>query len=495
MSGIIGANNVFGRQFGHPDANMQGIIVSIYDIGCAAGCLAAFMWGEHFGRKRMLLAGGSIMIIGTIILGSSYHTSQFLVGRIVTGFGNGINSSTAPPYQSEMANPKNRGALVCAQSMLTIVGLCIAYWLDYGLSFVDSSIQWRFPISFQALFAICLVIQMLPLPESPRWLIEKGRNNEAATVLARLQVVQPATEQDEHVVLLCKQIETSIELEAAATGGFKYSELLSGGKLQNLRRMVLASAVNIMQQFTGANMINYYAPVVYQNAMHLSRNLSLILGGCTSLTYLAASFIPLWTVDKFGRRSLLMISASGLSFCFMMAAILLSTGTGSAAYAATAFIFIFQIFLGIGFLPIPWLYPSEVTTTRIRSRGQAFSGFMNWMCVFTVVQITPIAIDNIAWRTFIIFAIFNAGWYVKPRYMRAAIKFYVRVPIVYCFFPETKGLQLEDIDHLFDKGGITGGVFSSRGHTIHPGFYAAQQNVTSIEKPLGEKETTGTELV
>ena len=96
MSGIIGADNAFGRQFGHPDPNMQGIIVSIYDIGCAAGCLAAFVWGEHFGRKKMLIAGGAIMVIGTILLGSSYRTAQFLVGRIVTGFGNGQMAPTNP---------------------------------------------------------------------------------------------------------------------------------------------------------------------------------------------------------------------------------------------------------------------------------------------------------------------------------------------------------------------------------------------------------------
>ena len=123
-----------------------------------------------------------------------------------------------------------------------------------------------------------------------------------------------------------------------------------------------------------SNMINYYAPVVYANAMGLSRNLSLILGGCTSLTYLVGSAIPLWIMDRFGRRPLLMFSASGLCLCFSLAAILLSVGTVGCAYGATAMVFLFQIFLGIGYLPIPWFYPSEVTTTRIRSRGQAFAG-------------------------------------------------------------------------------------------------------------------------
>ena len=245
------------------------------------------------------------------------------------------------------------------------------------------------------------------------------------------------------------------------------------------------------------NRINYYAPVVYANAMGLSRNLSLILGGATSLTYLIGSIIPLWVMDRFGRRPLLMLSASGLCLCFSLAAILLSVGTLGTAYGATAMVFLFQLFLGIGFLPIPWFYPSEVTTTRIRSRGQAFAGyvpsspsqennthptnilshsFINWMCVFTVVQITPIAIASIQWHTFIIFAVFNACW----------------IPIVYAFFPETAGLQLEDIDHIFESGGITGGVLKAKGgRTVEPGYHASHPNLEGLRKDLGDRGIGG----
>jgi MFS family permease len=317
------------------------------------GCIASFFFGHKIGRKKMIMAGGTIMVIGTILLGSSYSRTQFIVGRIVTGFGNGINSATVPSYQSEMARPERRGRLLSAQGTVTIVGLCIAYWIDYGLSFVDSPVQWRFPISFQAFFAVCLVLQMIPLPETPRWLCEQDRSDEAGSILARLQLEQPANQSTPEVIRLRRQIETSIEIESAG-GPFKYSELLRGGRVQNLRRMILAALVNVQQQFTGSNMINYYAPVVYQNAMGLSRNLSLILGGCTSLAYLVGSIIPLWSMDVFGRRSSLMISAAGLCVCFVMTAALLSTGSTSCAYAATVFVFIFQIFLGFGYLPVPW---------------------------------------------------------------------------------------------------------------------------------------------
>ncbi|KAG8747057.1 hypothetical protein FRC10_002473 [Ceratobasidium sp. 414] len=375
MSGIVGAENQwehhkFGKDFDSPSPTAQGTI--------------------KLGRRRMIMLGAGTMLIGTAILTSSTTRAQLIVGRVVTGIGNGFNSSSIPVYQSETCEGRRRGALVCLNSTITILGLVIAYFLDYGLSFVDGPVQWRLPIGFQAVFALLLLIQAGTLPETPRWLMSQGRKGEAMDVLARL-AAPPSQRTPEVEALIqerAREIEESLERESAG-GPFRFAELLQGGPLGNFRRVVLACGVNIMQQFTGANMINYLvwflpksflnAPVVYQNTMGLSRDLSLILGGCTAITYLVASFIPLWTVDRFGRRPLLMISAAGLSTCFLLAAVLLSLGTKSAAYGATAMVFVFQIFLGIGFLPIPWLYPAEVSHTRIRAYTSAISSFANWM--------------------------------------------------------------------------------------------------------------------
>ncbi|KAE9399405.1 general substrate transporter [Gymnopus androsaceus JB14] len=401
MSGIIGANNQFGMDFGSPDPTTQGLHSEhTCDIGCAVGSLIVFFWGERIGRKRMIMSGATTMLIGTAILTSSTTRAQLYVGRVVTGIGNGFNSSSIPVYQSETC---------------------------------------RFPIGFQAVFALALLLQVMVLPDSPRWLLAHGQEEEASRVIALLEDHDSVDHPD--VVRARKEIELSLAVESE--GGRPFRLLVNfymAVRLVNFRRICLCIAINVMQQFTGSNMINYLAPVVYQNTMGLSRNLSLILGGCTAITYMVASFIPLWTVDRFGRRPLLMISATGLSVCFILAAILLSIGTRPAAFAATAMVFIFQIFLGIGFLPI-------ISTTRIRARGSAISSFFNWMCVFAVVQMTPPAIANIDWRVFIIFAVFNACW----------------VPIVFFFFPETRGLELEEIDHIFEKGGITGGVWGSPG--------------------------------
>ncbi|KAI5801273.1 general substrate transporter [Geopyxis carbonaria] len=464
MSGIVGTNdNRFAKDFNFPDSKMTGTITAIYDIGCVIGSILAFQYGEAVGRRRMIMMGGTIMIIGTIILVSSFSIPQLIVGRIVTGIGNGFNSSTIPVYQSESSPARVRGMLLSTQGVVTILGLCIAYWLDYATSFAAMSpLQWRLPLGFQGVFAICLVLQAWMLPESPRWLVQQGRNDEAAEVLANLEG-REFTPDHPDIVRLRVDIETSVAAESTGEE-FSLRELFTGGKIQNFRRICLSIGIELMQQFTGSNMINYYAPVVYQSTMGLSRNMSLILGGCTSLTYLVGSLIPLWVMDLAGRRTLLLISSAGLCLCFSLASILLSIGTVPTAYGACAMVFVFQLFLGVGWLPVPWFYPSEINVTRLRSRGMAIASAWNWMAVFAVVQITPIAVTNIGYRTFIIFAVFNFLW----------------IPIVYCFFPETKGLELEDIDHIFEKGGITGGVFSSRGRTITPKHH---------ERAIGMDET------
>lgn len=128
MANIIGADNRFGKDFGHPDAAMQGNITALYDIGCVVGSIICYFVGENLGRRTMLIKGGSIMIIGTIILASSYTIAQLIAGRIITGIGNGMNSSTAPVYQSECAPALNRGALLTLQGTVTILGVVIAYW-------------------------------------------------------------------------------------------------------------------------------------------------------------------------------------------------------------------------------------------------------------------------------------------------------------------------------------------------------------------------------
>ncbi|KAK1141063.1 hypothetical protein N8T08_009636 [Aspergillus melleus] len=473
MAGIIGADNRFGRDFNNPDADMQGNITALYDIGCVLGSIVAYFVAERLGRRTMLIAGGSIMIIGTAILASSFTVAQLIVGRIVTGVGNGMNSSTAPVYQSELSPASYRGALLTLQGTVTILGVVIAYWMDYGTSYTESSLQWRFPLAFQAVFAVCLVLQVIGLPETPRWLASRDRFEEAREVIA---AIEDKPVHDPSVSATVVDIRVNLEEEHKG-GPFSIKELFTWGESQNLRRLLIIISIELGQQFSGSNMINYYGPVMFQETMGMDRNLAMILGGCIQCTYLVGSAIPVFLMDRFGRRTLLLISTVGLCFCFVMVSILLSLGQTNAAYGATAFIFIFQLFYGSGWLCVPWYYPSEICSNRIRSRMQAIASGWNWMAVFAVVKITPIAFANIGWKTFVIFAVLNAAFF----------------PMVYFFYPETKGLELEDLPLLFAKGGFTGGVFSSKGgRTVLPGQHAQERNV---EKKVEEEQVQQVERV
>lgn len=387
MAGIIGADNRFGRDFDNPGAGMQGNITALYDIGCVLGSITCYFVGERFGRRTMLIVGGTVMIIGAAILGTSFTVAQLIVGRIVTGFGNGMNSSTAPVYQSECSPANIRGALLTLQGTVTIFGVVISYWTDYATSGYSSSFQWRFPLSFQAVFAVLLIVQVVGLPETPRWLVAHDRHEEARSVISSI-TARAIDDADVGRTLLDIQSQLA---EENNEGPFRIGELFTWGELQNLRRLLLIISVQLGQQFSGSNMINYYLPVILTDSMRLSRDLSLILAGCAQCTFLVGSAIPVFLMDRYGRRSLLMACSAGLCVCFVMVAILLSTDATGPAYAAVAFIFIFQLVYGVGWLPVPWFYPSELATTRVRARMQAIASGWNWMAVFAVVKITPIS--------------------------------------------------------------------------------------------------------
>lgn len=182
--------------------------------------------------------------------------------------GNGVNSSTAPVYQAECAPADIRGTLLTLQGTVTILGLCIgknlpiaaylaeltifkAYWLDYGTSFTESSFQWRFPLAFQAVFAVFLVLQVIGLPETPRWLVKNDRHEEASEVVA---AINGCSLDDELVLRSLTDIENSIQ-EDVQGEGVTWRDFFTHGKLQNWRRMLLIVFIEIMQQFTGSNMM------------------------------------------------------------------------------------------------------------------------------------------------------------------------------------------------------------------------------------------------
>jgi MFS family permease len=148
------------------------------------------IFGEILGRRKMVICGASVMIVGVIIQVTSFPGSlpllQFIFGRVITGVGNGMNTSTIPTYQAECSKTSNRGLLICIEGGIIAIGTMIAYWIDFGAHYGPSDLVWRFPIAFQIVFGIVIIVGMLYLPESPRYLIAQDRIADGEKVLAAL---------------------------------------------------------------------------------------------------------------------------------------------------------------------------------------------------------------------------------------------------------------------------------------------------------------------
>ncbi|RDW93387.1 sugar porter family MFS transporter [Aspergillus mulundensis] len=413
----------------------QGIVVAAYNLGCFAGSIPTIWVGNWLGRRKTIFLGSFIMVIGALLQCTSYDLAQFIIGRLVTGFGNGMNTSTVPTWQSECCKANKRGQLVMIEGAMITCGITISYWIDYGLLFADpSEVAWRFPLAFQIFFALIILAFVMFLPESPRWLVLKGREDEAREVLGALvgDGSDPSFIQTEFTAIKATVLEM-------ASGSFK--DMFTFTEDRHFHRTVLAYVNQMFQQISGINLITYYIPVVLENQLGMNLQNSRLIAACNGTEYFLASWIAVFTVEKFGRRTLMLFGAAGMSISMAILAGTASAGTNSANIACIVFLFVFNTFFAIGWLGMTWLYPAEIVPLKIRAPANALATSSNWIFNFLVVMITPVAFDNIGYQTYIIFAVINAFIF----------------PVTYFFYPETAYRSLEEMDRIFRK---TKSVFS-----------------------------------
>ncbi|MCJ1421385.1 hypothetical protein MMC32_007748 [Xylographa parallela] len=268
----------------------------------------------------------------------------------------------------------------------------------------------------------------MQLPESPRWLILNGRDEEALTVLAALSDL-PSDDPTIHADFVAIK-DTVLEM---AQGSFR--DLLTMTETRHFHRTVLAYVNQVFQQISGINLITYYAATIYQNQIGLSHTLSTIIAAANGTEYFAASWIAVFTIERFGRRNLMIFGATGMSLSMAVLATATSFNNVSGGICAAVFLFVFNTFFAIGWLGMTWLYPAEIVPLRIRAPANALSTSANWAFNFMVVMITPISFSSIKYKTYIVFAVINA----------------VIVPVVYFFYPETAYRSLEEMDNIFRK--------------------------------------------
>ncbi|KAK6833216.1 hypothetical protein PG987_007910 [Apiospora arundinis] len=223
-------------------AENQGISVASYNLGCFLGAVITIWIGNPLGRRRMILLGTAIMCIGAILQASATTLPHFIVGRIITGIGNGGNTSTVPTWQSETSRSHKRGKLVMIEGALITCGIMISYWIDLGFSFLDGSIAWRFPLAFQLVFCIFILATIWNLPESPRWLVLKEREDEALEVLAALADTTIEDKEVRNEFIAIK--DTVSEMKKG-----RFRDLSTQGKDRNFHRTLLGYTNQMFREF------------------------------------------------------------------------------------------------------------------------------------------------------------------------------------------------------------------------------------------------------
>ncbi|KAL9101385.1 MAG: hypothetical protein Q9163_003343 [Psora crenata] len=394
---------------GPEHTSLLGTVTALYDVGCFFGAVAAFSIGESLGRKRSILLGTAVMSIGAILQTASYSVPQMIVGRIVAGLGNGMNTATAPVWQAETSTAAWRGKLIVIELILNIAGFSLSNWVTYGFSYVPGPVAWRFPLAFQFIFIFILFATVPWLPESPRWLITHGRVDEAEQIIADLEAKEL---HDSYVITESKEIQWAAAYEHEhSVSWWNILRGKSAGGTSTIRRLILGGGAQAMQQLAGINVTSYYLPTVLIESVGLEEKLARLLAASTG---------------------------QALSYAIITALLRYNELPGYAhskevASASVAFFFTYYIFFGIGFQGVPWLYPTEINSLSMRTKGAAVGTASNWAFNFMVVEITPIGIQNLRWKFYIIWTIFNASF----------------IPIVYLFYPETAGRTLEDLDRMF----------------------------------------------
>jgi sugar porter (SP) family MFS transporter len=409
------------------DPAWTGWVASCALLGCVAGVAIAGTMSDLLGRKRVLILSAVLFLVSSIGTAFPRNITDFIIFRIIGGVGVGAASMTSPMYIAEISPARIRGRMVSINQFAIVTGILVVYFVNYfiagqGDEAWNVQYGWRWMFGSEALPALLLLILLFPVPESPRWLTKQQRNDDALTVLARVCGIEQAKKQQAAI------------REAVAVESGSLAMLLQPGM-----RIVLVIGVTlaVLQQVTGINVILYYAPVIFEKLGSTKETafLQTVVVGAVNLT---VTIFAIWTVDRLGRKPLMIIGAFGMGLClwaFGLAAYFEKTGAWVLVFVL-GYIASFAFSLG----PVVWVVLSEIFPTRIRGRAMALATICLWAANFVISQTFPIMNEN----RFLVDK-FHHGF---PFWIYGTLCG-VTVLFVWLFVPETKRKTLEEIETMW----------------------------------------------
>ncbi|MEN6335162.1 MAG: sugar porter family MFS transporter [Phycisphaerales bacterium] len=435
ISGAIG----FLQTHFQLSASMKGWAASSALLGCLVGVMIAGPVSDRFGRRSTLLVAAVFFLVSAIGTAAPRTLTAFIVYRILGGVGVGAASMTSPMYIAEISPARLRGRMVSINQFTIIFGMLVVYFVNYfiadlgaaidvsrGTGAVDPALAWnvttgwRWMFGSESLPALALLLLLLTVPESPRWLTGRGRSDEARRILARVDGHEYAERE-------MAEIRAAMNEEPVSL-----SQLLSPG----LRRTLwIGIALAVLQQVTGINVFLYYAPEIFKGMAGENVDAALLQTIVVGAVNLGFTVVAIWTVDRWGRKPLMVLGSAGMGLC--LAALGLAACYGRTDKWTLGFILGYIACFALSVGPVTWVILSEIFPTKIRGRALAIATFCLWTANWIVSQTFPM-MDESSW----LIARFNHGF---PFFLYAAFCV-VLVVLTIVAVPETKGRTLEEIE-------------------------------------------------
>ncbi len=420
---MAGANEFIKNDFSANDHDIEKI-VSFMMFGAAFGALVCGWASAKFGRNRCLIVSATLFIAASIGCALSNTISDLIIWRFVLGFAIGIASMTAPLYLAEIAPEDKRGAMISTYQLMVTVGIFLAFVSDTFFGYFGA---WRWMLGILALPAAIFLLGLLFLPNSPRWLLMNRRRREAYNVLASIR--------NNNNNVIKKEIkEIEMQLQNSQKGFYLF---LYNSNFQ--RSVILGVCLQIIQQLTGMNVIMYYAPRIFANMGYHGLS-QLWFTALVGLVNVFATFIAIIICDKSGRKPMLYIGFSMMTFGLWAVSYFLNKDLNAYPYlqyccVGTLLLFILGFAMSAG--PLIWTICSEIQPLQGRDFGIAVSTVVNWLANF-FVGFTFLTLINTfgASRTFLLYACLNL----------------IFIVLIFAYVPETSNISLEKIEENLMEG-------------------------------------------
>ncbi|KAF2093152.1 general substrate transporter [Rhizodiscina lignyota] len=449
----------------NPTSSETGAVVSVFTGGAFVGAGLAGPAGDWIGRKKTILLGAVIFLLGGGLQTGAQNLGYLYAGRCISGLGVGFLVMIIPMYQAEVTHPSIRGRVTSLQQFMLGVGSLIAAWLSYGevINIANSDQgQWRIGLGIQIIPAGVLALLILLFPESPRWLIDHGRPDEGLKTLAKLHA--HGDENDAWVRAEYEQIQEAITFEHEHEAK-SYVELFRNKS--SFRRLFLACSLQASVQMTGVSAIQYYSPVIY-GQLGISTEKTLEYQAISSFIALFAQFLCMLFIDYTGRRWPLILGNLGNMVTFIIATILIVqfppgvSGNSSAAWGFIVMTWLYNFCFSATCGPLSWIIPAEIFDTRTRSKGISIATMTSFAFNTMIGQTTSTAMVTIKWRWYILFIVCN----------------FTNALFFWALMPETAKRPLEEMNWLFDNAPLFVPTMNKSEFTS----YELDQRVEAIER-------------